>query len=42
MVFVSSGQGATFAKLTTEMVERVKKLGPSPMKHKVEERCRWH
>jgi coenzyme F420-reducing hydrogenase delta subunit len=37
MYFVSGGQGATFAKLTTEMVERVKKLGPSPMKHKVED-----
>jgi F420-non-reducing hydrogenase iron-sulfur subunit len=36
MYFVSGGQGATFAKLTTEMVERVKKLGPNPMKQKGE------
>ena len=32
MFFVSGGQGATFAKAAREMTERVKKLGPSPLK----------
>ena len=32
MYFVSGGQGATFAKAAREMTERVKKLGPSPLK----------
>ncbi len=33
MFFVSGGQGATFAKAAREMTERVKKLGPSPLRH---------
>ena len=32
MFFVSGGQGATFARAAREMTERVKKLGPSPLK----------
>src|SRR3989304_4843157 len=32
MYFVSGGQGATFAKAAREMTERVKKLGPNPLK----------
>lgn len=32
MYFVSGGQGATFAQAAREMTERVKKLGPSPLK----------
>ncbi len=32
MFFVSGGQGATFAKTAQEMTERVRKLGPSPLK----------
>jgi coenzyme F420-reducing hydrogenase delta subunit len=32
MFFVSGGQGATFAKAAREMTERVKKLGPNPLK----------
>lgn len=32
MFFVSGGQGATFAKAACEMTERVKKLGPNPVK----------
>jgi coenzyme F420-reducing hydrogenase delta subunit len=34
MYFVSGGQGATFAQAAREMVERVKRLGPSPLKRK--------
>ena len=30
--FVSGGMGATFAQLAYEMTERVKKLGPNPVK----------
>ena len=32
MFFLSGGQGATFARVASEMTERVKKLGPSPLK----------
>ncbi len=32
IVFVSGGQGATFARVATEMVERVRQLGPSPLR----------
>ena len=32
MFFVSGGQGATFAKAAREMTERVRKLGPSPLR----------
>ncbi len=32
MYFMSGGQGATFAQAAREMTERVKKLGPSPLK----------
>ena len=32
MFFVSGGQGATFAQAAREMTERVKKLGPNPLK----------
>ena len=32
MHFVSGGQGATFAQVAREMTERVKKLGPNPLK----------
>ena len=32
MYFVSGGQGATFAKAAREMTERVKILGPSPLR----------
>jgi coenzyme F420-reducing hydrogenase delta subunit len=41
MYFVSGGQGATFAQAAREMTERVKKLGPSPLKRgpEAEERC---
>ena len=32
MFFVSGGQGATFARVAREMTERVRKLGPSPLR----------
>jgi coenzyme F420-reducing hydrogenase delta subunit len=32
MFNLSSGQGPRFAEIATEMVERIKKLGPSPVK----------
>jgi coenzyme F420-reducing hydrogenase delta subunit len=32
MIFVSGGQGATFAREATEMVERIRHLGPNPLK----------
>lgn len=32
MFFVSGGMGATFAEIAREMTERVRKLGPSPVK----------
>jgi len=32
IVFVSGGMGATFAEAARRMTERVKELGPSPMK----------
>jgi F420-non-reducing hydrogenase iron-sulfur subunit len=34
MFFMSGGQGATFAQVAHEMVERVRALGPSPLKTK--------
>jgi F420-non-reducing hydrogenase iron-sulfur subunit len=33
MFFVSGGMGATFAEIAREMTERVKRLGPSPVKN---------
>lgn len=38
MYFVSGGQGATFAKVASDMVERIKELGPNPVKQKVGDR----
>lgn len=32
MFFVSGGQGATFAEVAEEMTERIRALGPSPIK----------
>ncbi|MBI3361185.1 MAG: hydrogenase iron-sulfur subunit [Chloroflexi bacterium] len=32
MYFLSGGQGATFAKAAREMTERVRKLGPNPLR----------
>jgi F420-non-reducing hydrogenase iron-sulfur subunit len=32
MFFVSGGMGATFAEIAREMTERIRKLGPSPVK----------
>jgi coenzyme F420-reducing hydrogenase delta subunit len=32
MYFVSGGQGATFADAATEMTERIRALGPNPIK----------
>jgi F420-non-reducing hydrogenase iron-sulfur subunit len=32
MFFLSGGQGATFAQVAQEMTERIRKLGPSPLK----------
>jgi coenzyme F420-reducing hydrogenase delta subunit len=32
MFFVSGGMGATFANIAEEMTERVRKLGPNPIK----------
>ena len=32
MFFVSGGQGATFAEVAEEMTERIRALGPSPLK----------
>jgi coenzyme F420-reducing hydrogenase delta subunit len=32
MTFVSGGQGATFARAAGELVERVRRLGPSPLR----------
>lgn len=34
MFFVSGGMGATFAEIATEMTERVRELGPNPLKPK--------
>jgi coenzyme F420-reducing hydrogenase delta subunit len=42
MYFVSGGQGATFAQAAREMTERVKKLGPSPLKRGPEAEERRH
>ena len=33
MFFVSGGMGATFAEIAREMTERIRRLGPSPVKH---------
>jgi coenzyme F420-reducing hydrogenase delta subunit len=35
MFFVSGGMGATFAEIATQMTERVRELGPNPLKSKV-------
>ncbi len=35
MFFVSGGQGATFAAAAREMTERVRALGPSPLRREV-------
>jgi coenzyme F420-reducing hydrogenase delta subunit len=32
MYFVSGGMGQTFARVAQEMTERIKTLGPSPLK----------
>lgn len=32
MFFMSGGQGATFALIAQQMVDRIRKLGPSPLK----------
>ena len=32
MYFVSGGQGATFAEIADEMTERIRSMGPSPIK----------
>ncbi len=32
MFFVSGGMGATFAKIAQEMTERIRSLGPNPLK----------
>jgi len=32
MYFVSGGMGVTFANAITEMTERLRKLGPSPLR----------
>ncbi len=34
MFFVSGGQGATFAEVAREMTERIRALGPSPIKRR--------
>jgi F420-non-reducing hydrogenase iron-sulfur subunit len=40
MFFVSGGQGATFARVACEMAERVRQLGPSPLKRTAVEAVR--
>jgi coenzyme F420-reducing hydrogenase delta subunit len=37
MFFVSGGMGATFAEIAAEMTERVRKLGPNPLKDTIRE-----
>ena len=32
MVFLSSAEGARFAQIATEMTERVRRLGPNPLR----------
>jgi coenzyme F420-reducing hydrogenase delta subunit len=32
MYYVSGGQGATFAEAATEMTERIRSMGPNPIK----------
>ncbi len=34
--WVSSAEAPRFAKLVTEFVEKIKKIGPNPLKNKVE------
>jgi F420-non-reducing hydrogenase iron-sulfur subunit len=34
MHFVSSAMGREFAEITTEMTERIKQLGPSPLRER--------
>ena len=38
MHFISSAMGREFAEITTEMTERIKQLGPSPLREKGNER----
>jgi coenzyme F420-reducing hydrogenase delta subunit len=33
MVNLSSAMGAQFAQVATEMTERIRKLGPNPLRH---------
>jgi len=33
MYFLSSAEGARFAKIATEMTERIRELGPNPLKN---------
>jgi len=40
MYFMSGGQGHTFAQVAREMTERVKKLGPNPLKKMMSDTCR--
>lgn len=35
MFFVSGAMGATFAKIAEEMTERIRELGPNPLKQKL-------
>ena len=35
MVFLSSSEGAHFAEIATEMTERARGLGPSPLRREV-------
>jgi F420-non-reducing hydrogenase iron-sulfur subunit len=37
MFFVSGGMGATFAQLAEEMTERIRALGPNPLRERVGE-----
>lgn len=38
MHFISSAMGREFAEITTEMTERIKQLGPSPLRERGNER----
>jgi coenzyme F420-reducing hydrogenase delta subunit len=38
MFFVSGGMGATFAQYAEQMTERIRALGPNPLKEKVLDR----
>ena len=37
MFFLSSAEGTRFAQIATEMRERIRELGPNPLKDKLEE-----